>query len=73
MKINGSPDQLPTEVACPCEPPGGPPLLLDVCNEKYPLSNGSRVCSPGTSGGLPTPGPNVVYNPGSVRVGNACP
>ena len=68
----GNPDQLPGR-GCGCDPPDGPPLLLAECNEKYPLSNGSRVCSPGTSGGLPIPGPNVLYNPGSVRVGDACP
>ena len=69
--MNGQIDQLPTEVKCGCGSAGE--LPVNMCTEINPLYFGSHVCSPGTNGSLPMPGPNVVYSPGSVRVGNACP
>jgi len=64
----GNPDHLPGR-GCGCDPPDGPPLLLNTCTEIYPLSNGSRVCSPGTSGGLPTPGPTSHITPAESESG----
>ncbi len=47
------------------------PAASGGCN---PQGQGNFVCVWGAQGNLPSPGPNVVYSPGSVQVGGApCP